>query len=107
MKTPKKLPFGGSHAPDCIYRLGHAAPCNCWRSGTKTFVVPVMKLQRLNGTIEVRASDARKAARRVKKMMARRKNPLQTNDSRISWDGPEYVDFTFDVAGEADEKQVD
>ena len=26
------LPFGGSHAPDCTYRMGHAAPCNCWRS---------------------------------------------------------------------------
>jgi hypothetical protein len=26
-------PFSGSHAPDCTYRMGHAAPCNCWRSG--------------------------------------------------------------------------
>ena len=25
-----KLPFGGSHAPDCPYRLG--GECQCWRS---------------------------------------------------------------------------
>ena len=33
--TMPKLPFGGSHAPDCTYRMGHAAPCNCWRSDPK------------------------------------------------------------------------
>jgi hypothetical protein len=25
-------PFGGSHTPDCPYRLGHGAECLCWRS---------------------------------------------------------------------------
>jgi len=35
--TPEldQLPFGGSHAPDCTYRLGHAVECNCWRSDPK------------------------------------------------------------------------
>lgn len=28
-------PFGGSHAPDCTYRQGHGAECNCWRSDPK------------------------------------------------------------------------
>lgn len=30
IKPPKELPFGGSHAPDCPYRL--KGECNCWRS---------------------------------------------------------------------------
>ena len=65
------------------------------------FEVTVVKMERVKGTITVRALDQEGAEKRVRLMMANRRNPLQTADPRISWDDPEYVDFSFMTEEEA------
>lgn len=63
----------------------------------KKFRVSVQKKYVVSGTIEVDAADAYAARMKVEAIR------LQSNDRRISWDDPEYVDFSFNTTGEVDE----
>ena len=67
------------------------------------YKVTVEKLLRQSGTIEVEALTPDNAEAKVQAMMLDDKAPLQTIDSRIAWDTPEYEDHTFQTTGDVDE----
>jgi len=64
----------------------------------KVFSVSVKKQLLVTGKINIEANSAEDAEAQVRKMMSKRE--LQTADSRIVWDEPEYVDFTFQATGD-------
>ena len=63
-----------------------------------TFRVYVEKMMLVSGVIEIKASSAQAAEEKALKMIKK----MQTNDARIEWDEPEYVDGTFTVTGDID-----
>ncbi len=65
-----------------------------------SFEVTVEKQQTVSGLITVEAKDADAALAAVNRMMNDQKNPLQTSDSRIEWDEPDYVEGSFQTTGD-------
>ncbi len=63
----------------------------------ETYEVILTKEYIATGTIIVEAESAEEAEAIVQKMMDDPQNPLQTNDKRIEWDDPEYVDYSFKI----------
>lgn len=62
-----------------------------------TYDVPVRLERVFTGHIPIDANSPEEAEAIVRKMMANKRNPLQTVDARIEWGEPEYVDGSFDV----------
>ena len=66
------------------------------------FRVTVEKMQRQSGVIEIEALTASDAQDEVDRMMVDHRHPLQTSDSRIEWDEPQYERRSFATTGDVD-----
>lgn len=60
--------------------------------------VRVVKMQRVEGVVEVNAASEKAALKAVQKRMKDANNPMQTTEPL--WDDPEYVDFSFETTGD-------
>jgi hypothetical protein len=64
------------------------------------FTVTVEKKQVVSGTITVKAKDGTEALEKIREKIE--SGELQTLDPKISWDDPEYIDFSFNATGDVD-----
>lgn len=64
---------------------------------SKKFIVPLRKEQFVTGHIVVEADDEEHALKQVVDLLS--EEPMQSTDSRITWDEAEYIDLSFDVDG--------
>jgi hypothetical protein len=67
----------------------------------KNYAVKVVKLLRVEGTVEIKAESEEAALKTVQERMSDTKNPMQTTEP--DWDDPEYIDFSFETTGDVSE----
>ena len=67
----------------------------------KTYNVWVVKMLRVEGVVKVKSASEKAALKAVQKRMSDARNPMQTTEP--TWGDPEYVDFTFETLGFAEE----